>query len=112
MKDNLSLAGVVRGLAAAAVLAAAIGAGSACVASFGNGVYVAYAPPAPVYEARIVAPGPGFVWVAGFYRWDGRAYIWRPGRWERPPHPHARWEQGRWEQHGNHGWRYKEGHWR
>ncbi len=112
MKPKVSWKYAVRGLAAAALLTAAFGATTACVASLGGGAYVAFAPPAPIVEARVMAPGPGFVWVSGFYQWNGGGYMWVPGRWERPPRPYARWVPGRWEQRGNRGWRFREGHWR
>jgi hypothetical protein len=43
------------------------------------------APPAPLPEIRSLAPVPGMVWVAGWWHWDGTAYVWLPGRWESPP---------------------------
>jgi hypothetical protein len=75
-------------------------------------VYVKIAPPAPIVETRVVAPGPGYVWVGGYHRWDGAAYVWVPGRWAQPPRPHAVWVGGRWVHHGHHGWYWKEGHWK
>ncbi len=68
-------------------------------------------PPAPRAEAHRTAPGPGFVWIDGHYRWDGRAYVWSPGRWERRPRANARWMAGRWV-HSPRGWYWIEGHWR
>ena len=79
--------------------------------AFGQEVVIRVAPPHPVVEMRGAAPGPGFVWIAGYHRWDGAAYVWTPGRWERPPHPHAHWVAHRWvHRHG--GWVLVEGHWR
>ena len=75
-------------------------------------VYVKIAPPAPVVETRVVAPGPGYVWVGGFHRWDGAAYVWVPGHWVMPPRPHAAWVPGHWVHHKHHGWYWKDGHWR
>jgi hypothetical protein len=74
-------------------------------------VYVRIAPPAPVVETRVVAPGPGYVWVGGFHRWDGKAYAWVPGHWVVPPRPHAAWVPGHWA-HSHHGYWWKEGHWK
>ena len=74
-------------------------------------IFVRVAPPAPIVERRVVAPGPGYVWVAGYHRWDGRAYVWVPGQWVTPPRPHARWVEHRWvHRHG--GYVFVEGHWR
>jgi len=98
-------------LTAAFALTATIGASSACATPRGR-VFVRVAPPAPIVEARIVAPGPGFVRVDGFHRWDGAAYAWVPGRWERAPRAQAVWVPGRWVREGHRGWYFVDGHWR
>jgi hypothetical protein len=77
----------------------------------GGRIYVRIAPPAPIIEARVVAPGPRYVWVPGYYGWRGGAYAWVAGRWEMPPRPRAVWVQGRWYQ-DRRGWYFREGHWR
>ena len=79
-------------------------------ASFAQ-VVVRVGPPAPIVETRPVRPGPEFVWIAGYHRWDGARYVWVPGRWDRPPRPHAVWVPHRWE-HRHEGWVMVEGHWR
>ena len=73
--------------------------------------YVAYAPPAPRYGVVGVAPGPGFVWIDGYWGWRGNSYAWIDGRWDRPPHGRRAWVRGEW-RHEGHGWRFHEGHWR
>jgi hypothetical protein len=93
----------------ACLLGATIAAGAACGPTTTH-VYVATRPPAPVYEVRAASPGPGYVWVEGYHHWDGRAYAWTPGRWEREPYARATWAPGQW-QHDRHGWYYVEGHW-
>lgn len=78
----------------------------------GGAVYYANVPPPPLRaEAYGVAPGPGYVWVNGYWGWGGRAYAWTPGRWARPPRPHAVWVAPRWERAGNR-YRFHEGRWR
>ena len=57
------------------------------------------------------APGRDYIWVGGYHRWDGGRYVWVPGRWDRPPRPHAHWEAHRWVKR-NGGWVFVEGHWR
>jgi hypothetical protein len=53
-------------------------------------VYVApapvYAAPAPVYAPAYVppAPGPGYVWTAGYWYGYGPNRVWRPGYWAAP----------------------------
>jgi hypothetical protein len=74
-------------------------------------VVVKIGPPAPIVETRGVAPGPGYVWIGGYHRWDGSAYAWVPGKWEQPPRPGARWVAHRWvRRHG--GYVFVEGRWR
>jgi hypothetical protein len=74
-------------------------------------VYVRTGPPAPIVTARIVSPGPEFVWIEGYHRWDGARYVWVTGRWERPPRLYAVWESGHWAK-TNRGWYFIEGRWR
>ena len=74
-------------------------------------IYVRTAPPVAVVEVEGVAPGPEFVWIRGYHRWDGRAYVWDPGRWERRPQARAVWVEGHWVKHRK-GWYWEEGHWR
>src|SRR5579863_8391708 len=86
-------------------------AGGMAMTSTAAEVIVKVAPPHVIVEKRPRAPGPEFVWVNGFHRWNGERYVWEPGRWDRPPHPHAKWVGHRWEKrHG--GWVMVEGHWR
>jgi hypothetical protein len=68
-------------------------------------------PPHAVVETRGVAPGAGYVWVSGYHRYEGNAYVWTPGRWDRPPHEHQRWVAHQWV-HRNGGYVLVEGHWR
>ena len=74
-------------------------------------VWVSNAPPRPVYEERPASPGVEFIWIEGYHRWDGAAYQWVPGRWERRPNPHAKWSRGKWK-HSDRGWYWQEGRWR
>ena len=75
------------------------------------GFHITIAPPPPRHEVPPPAPHPGWVWQAGYHRWDGHAYVWVPGTWVEPPHPHARWVPGHWApRHGEYVW--IEGHWR
>jgi hypothetical protein len=91
------------------VLLTSVSASAACGPS--GRLYVRVGPPAPIFEARVVAPGPGYIWVGGYHTWDRGAYIWVPGRWVLPPRPRAIWVPGRWER-DRHGWFWMDGHWR
>ena len=74
------------------------------------GYYVAGPPPPPVVGVVGYAPGPGYLWIEGFWDWRGR-YVWVPGYWARPPHPHAVWVlEGGYYNHGR--YYHRRGHWR
>jgi hypothetical protein len=74
-------------------------------------VTVRLTPPPVIVEAPAPTPGPGYVWTPGYYRWDGRAYIWVPGSWVMAPWPGARWVPPHWARRRG-GWGFIEGHWR
>ena len=82
----------------------------ASAASFAQ-VVVRIAPPPIVVEERGRPPERDYVWVDGYHRWDGGRYVWVPGHWDRPPHPHAHWVAHHWVHHHD-GWVLVEGHWR
>jgi len=90
-----------------ALLGAAMCAGLAQAAE----VVVQVAPPRAIVEHRAVRPSHDHVWIGGYHRWDGRAYVWEPGRWEVPPRPHAVWVAPRWT-HRHDGYVFVEGRWR
>jgi len=71
-----------------------------------------YPPPAPVYERAPYAPGPGYVWLGGHYRWDGYRYVWVPGHYVRPPYGYSSWVPGHWVNRPNGAWVWIPGHWR
>jgi hypothetical protein len=97
---------------AAAMLMAGIVALAGCGGyGYYGGVYVRTPPPPLRYEVYGPAPGPGYVWINGYWSYRGNAYVWTPGRWERPPRGKHHWEDGRWERHGD-GYRWREGRWR
>jgi len=64
-------------------------------------------PPRPrVIRAHPVAPGPGYLWVDGYwYPVNGR-YRWHDGYWTRPPYAGASWIGPRYE-----GGQFFEGYW-
>ena len=96
-----------------AVLTGILLAWSAIVACGPPRVAVVVPPPPAPYVVGAVgyAPGPGYVWVDGFWNLNGGRWAWSNGRWAVPPRGHAAWVADRWERHGN-GWRYRRGHWR
>lgn len=52
-------------------------------------VVVQVAPPRAIVEHRAVRPSHDHVWIGGYHRWDGHAYVWErhdgyvfvEGRW-------------------------------
>jgi hypothetical protein len=76
-------------------------------------VAIRIGPPPPPHE--VIPPPPpehrDWAWHAGYHRWDGAHYVWVPGAYVEPPHPHARWVPGHW-RNGPGGYVWVEGHWR
>jgi len=59
-------------------------------------VVVTRTPPVVRVETQTVAPGPGYVWTKGYWRWTGTTYVWVPGSWIVRPRPAAVWVEGHW----------------
>ena len=95
------------------LVAAVVTMGSVLSACGAHGAYaVRYGPPpAPRYGAVGFAPGPGYVWMDGFWDWRGANWYWMPGRWVVPPRPRAVWVPGYWSPHGR-AYRFRPGRWR
>jgi hypothetical protein len=53
-------------------------------------------PPLPIYEQPII-PGPGYLWVPGYWGWtDDFGYYWVPGTWVLAPEPGLLWTPAYW----------------
>ncbi len=52
-------------------------------------------PPLPVY-AQPVIPGPGYLWMPGYWAWGPYGYYWVPGTWVLPPAVGLLWTPGYW----------------
>jgi hypothetical protein len=53
-------------------------------------------PPLPIYEQPII-PGPGYLWVPGYWAWsDDSEYYWVPGTWVLAPAPGLLWTPAYW----------------
>lgn len=75
------------------------------------GVVIGRTTPPPLrYEVRPRVPGPGYVWVDGYWNWTRGRYVWVPGVWQRPPYAGAYWSHGHWDRYPD-GWHYHQGHW-
>ncbi len=66
-------------------------------------------PPPVVRHEPVPPPRPAFVWVQGYWGWNGNAYVWLPGRWE-PARPGYVYVQPNWQQ-GPRGWELHQGGW-
>ena len=71
---------------------------------------VTVAPPALVAEVQGVAPGPGFVWIGGYWNWVGGRYVWVGGHWG-AGRPGYHWVAHNWVQGPHGGWHLERGHW-
>ena len=74
-------------------------------------VIVREPPPAVIVERRPPPPSIEYIWIEGYWNWDGRHYGWQAGHWDRPPHEHFIWIAPRYERHEQ-GYRYTPGQWR
>jgi WXXGXW repeat (2 copies) len=57
-------------------------------------------PPPPIVEQVVVSPGPGYIWIGGYWAWHHYHWEWVRGRWEWPPRRNAVWVGGYWDHHG------------
>jgi hypothetical protein len=73
-------------------------------------VIVRQPPPPPREEVQVAPPSPGYVWVPGYWTWEGNTWGWVAGRWEQPPERMATWVPGQWIQRGEE-WVWRAGHW-
>jgi hypothetical protein len=60
------------------------------------GISVRIGPPVlPVY-AQPICPGPGYIWVPGYWAYGDDGYFWVPGTWVIAPEPGLLWTPGYW----------------
>jgi hypothetical protein len=78
-------------------------------AQVGVSIVIGNAPPPPRYEV-VPAPRYGYVWIPGYWNWDGRRHVWHEGYWERE-RPGFFFEEPHWYQ-GPNGWVLERGGWR
>jgi hypothetical protein len=94
MKSSLTIAAVLALCAAAALPLPAL-------AHTDVSVVIGTAPPPPRFE-YYPPPREGFVWMPGYWNWEGRRHVWLSGHWEnaRPGHVYrpAQWvrDDGGW----------------
>lgn len=93
--------------------------GGALFAQISIGVQIGAPPPPRVVRVQPASPGPGYMWVQGYWYVVGHKYKWHDGYWTRPPYEGARWLpphhdgerffEGYWD--GDHGRRDHDHHW-
>lgn len=65
------------------------------------GISVGFAPPAlPVYDQPPI-PGPGYMWMPGYWAWGPDGYYWVPGTWVIPPAVGLLWTPPWWGWNGS-----------
>jgi hypothetical protein len=60
-------------------------------AQFSIGVRIGQPPPPRVVRVQPRSPGPGYVWVDGYWYPNRGRYVWHNGYWTRPPYEGTRW---------------------
>lgn len=65
-------------------------------------------PPEPREEYR-PDPRDGYVWVSGYWGWDGYRHVWVDGHWERE-RPGYGYRPAHWDREDDH-WRFREAQW-
>jgi len=94
-----------------ALLAGALGLLLALGAAHAQTIVRIGPPPPPPRQVIPVSPGARYVWVGGYYRYNGRAYVWVPGHYVIPPRPHVVWVPGQWAPRQG-GYFWVAGYWR
>jgi WXXGXW repeat (2 copies) len=54
------------------------------------------APPLLPSYSQPAIPGPGYIWIPGYWGWNGTGYYWVPAYWARPPAAGLLWTPGYW----------------
>lgn len=77
---------------------------TACVPAYYGGAWSTYAdqvPPAPYAEVIPPSPGADYVWVNGYWYWNGATYVWVRGYWALRPYPGYVWLHSGWVFHAH-----------
>lgn len=97
-------------IATVAVSALATGFSLSAQADVGVSINLGFPPPAPYHE---LAPPPrdGYIWISGYWNWDGHRHVWVGGHWAHA-RPGYSYHPARWEHREDNHWRFHEGYWR
>lgn len=88
------------------LLAVMLFAGGTMFGQISLGIHIGPPPRPRVVRVQPVAPGPGYVWVQGYWYPVSGHYRWHDGYWSQPPYGGARWVNP-----GYEGGVYMVGHW-
>ena len=70
------------------------------------------APPLLPSYSQPAVPGPGYIWIPGYWGWNGTGYYWVPAYWARPPAAGLLWTPGYWAWNGaDHDYVFHSGYW-
>jgi hypothetical protein len=101
---------IIRSFSFALLMAVTMVIAAPSFAQVAVGVAVTFAPPdLPVYD-QPVCPGEDYIWVPGYWAWDGGDYYWVPGTWVLAPEPGFLWTPGYWGW-GDGGYFFTAGYW-
>jgi len=82
--------------------------------NIGIGISIGTPPPPIPYYAyeQPPPPAPNWIWIPGYWRWDGEdgGYHWMRGRWTPAPEPGLYWTPGYWAWNGD-GYYWNGGYW-
>jgi hypothetical protein len=92
---------LLRALVPALLVLAMLAAPSSSNAAVSIGISVGFAPPElPVYEQPAI-PGPGYIWMPGYWAYGPNGYYWVPGTWVLPPGVGLYWTPPWWDWNGS-----------
>src|SRR5215831_9252671 len=99
MRYSVRRSSMIKTPVAALVISASLAVGAltlptAAIAQIELTVMIA-PPPIPVYEQPQI-PGPGYLWVPGYWSYGPYGYFWVPGTWVEPPAVGLLWTPGFW----------------
>ena len=93
-------------LGISAIAAMLLFSGSVAHAQLSIGIHIGPPPQARAVRVQPRQPGPGYVWVEGYYYPVGNRYTWHNGYWTQPPYAGARWTPARYD-----GQLFYQGYW-
>ena len=88
------------------LLALMLLAGTMSFGQFSVGIRIGPPPSPRVVRRRPANPGPGYMWVDGYWYPSNNRYVWHDGYYTRPPYAGAAWVGSRYE-----GQQFYEGYW-